>query len=65
MAESADAGGRLCVSAAGACLPLDSSSEIAAVPGTKATFGIRPEDIALLPPGGEAAAAVDAAVTMV
>jgi multiple sugar transport system ATP-binding protein len=38
---------------------------IAHADGMSATFGIRPEDIALLPPGVQAPAAVDAQVTMV
>src|SRR4029079_1773048 len=42
--------------AAGASLLLDSRNPIAIVPGMKAVLGIRPEDIALLPPGAEAPA---------
>ena len=38
---------------------------MALTPGTKVTFGIRPEDIAVLTPGAQAAATVDAQVTMV
>jgi multiple sugar transport system ATP-binding protein len=38
---------------------------IAITADTKATFGIRPEDIALLPPGAQAPAAVEAQVTMI
>ena len=54
-----------CVVAAGASLPLDPRNAIACLPGTKATLGIRPEDIALLPPGAQAPASVEAQVTMV
>jgi len=51
--------------AAGASLPLDSRNPIAIVPGMKAVLGIRPEDIALLPPGAEAPAWTEATVTTV
>ena len=51
--------------AAGASLPISAGHRIAGAAGMKATFGIRPEDIALLPPGTHAPAVVDAQVTMV
>jgi multiple sugar transport system ATP-binding protein len=35
------------------------------MPGMKATLGIRPEDITVLPPGAQAPAALEAHVTMV
>ena len=60
-----DAKGRPSITAAGVSLPLDPSNETAFTPGMKATLGIRPEDIAVLPPGGEAPATVEAHVTIV
>jgi len=60
-----DALGQPCIMAAGACLPLDPRSEMAAMPRMKATLGIRPEDIAVLSPGLQAPAAIEARVTMV
>ena len=45
---------RRCVAAA------RSAQRMALTPGTKVTFGIRPEDIAVLPPGTQAPAAVEA-----
>ena len=62
---AADAAGRRCIRAAGASLPLDPRNEVACSEGTKATFGIRPEDIAVLPPGAQAPVAIEAQVTMV
>ena len=62
---AADTKGRPCIIAAGASLPLDPRNEIASMPGMKATLGIRPEDIAVLPPGVQALATVEALVTMV
>ena len=53
------------VLAAGVSLPLDSRNEVAFAPGVKAVFGIRPEDIAVLPPGTEAPAMAEATVTTV
>src|SRR6476659_6761787 len=55
----------LCIVAAGASLPMDAGHGLAYGAGTKVTFGIRPEDIALLPPGTQAPAVVEAQVTMV
>jgi len=60
-----DSLGQPCIMAAGACLPLDPRSEMAAMPRMKATLGIRPEDIAVLSPGLQAPAAIEARVTMV
>jgi multiple sugar transport system ATP-binding protein len=57
--------GQPCVLAAGASLPLDPRNEIACIPGMKTVLGIRPEDIAVLPPGTNAPAFAEAAVTMV
>jgi ABC-type sugar transport system ATPase subunit len=54
-----------CIVAAGASLPMAAGHGIAHAAGMKATFGIRPEDIALLPPGTQAPAVVEAQVTMV
>jgi multiple sugar transport system ATP-binding protein len=51
--------------AAGERLPLDPCNELACAPGMKATFGIRPEDIAVLSPGAQSPAAVEANVVMV
>ena len=51
--------------AAGVSLPLDPRNEIASMPGMKVTLGIRPEDIAVLPLGAQAPAAVEAHVSMV
>jgi multiple sugar transport system ATP-binding protein len=53
------------VVAAGASLPIDSASGIECASGARVTFGIRPEDISLLPVGAAAPAAVEARVTMV
>ena len=61
---AADAKGRPCIMAAGAFLPLDPGNEIASAPGTKVTFGIRPEDIAVLPPGAQAPATAEDNVTI-
>ncbi len=44
------------VLAAGVSLPLDPRNAMALTPGMKAVFGIRPEDIAVLPPGADAPA---------
>jgi multiple sugar transport system ATP-binding protein len=62
---AADSQGRPCILAAGASLLLDPLSEVVCTPGMKVTLGIRPEDIAVLPPGAQAPAAVEAQVTMV
>jgi len=63
MLPSQLAGGSIAM--AGVSLPLDRLDGMALTPGTKVTFGIRPEDIAVLTPGARAAATVDADVTMV
>ena len=57
--------GRPRVLAAGVSLPLDSHNEMAFTPDTKVVFGIRPEDIAVLPSGAEASAMAEATVTTV
>jgi multiple sugar transport system ATP-binding protein len=57
--------GQPCVLAAGASLPLDPRNEIAFMLGMKAVLGIRPEDIAVLPPGTDAPALAEATITMV
>jgi multiple sugar transport system ATP-binding protein len=62
---AADAAGRPCVLAAGASLPLDPAHGFACAPGAKVVFGIRPEDIALLPAGVVAKAAIDGTVATV
>ena len=62
---AADTSGRPCIVVAGTCLPVDSSSTIASPPGTRVTFGIRPEDIAVLPDGIAAPATVEARITVV
>src|SRR5215468_2699058 len=46
--------GRACIAAAGLRLPLDLRDGMAVAPGMKVTFGIRPEDIAVLPQGAVA-----------
>jgi len=53
------------VIAAGASLPLGGCGDMACAPGARATFGVRPEDISLVPPGAAAPATVDARVTIV
>ena len=50
--------------AAGLSLPLDPAPPMTFTPGTKVTFGIRPEDIALLPPGSDAVAVEGSVVTV-
>jgi multiple sugar transport system ATP-binding protein len=62
---ASDANGLPCILAAETCLPLDPRTAIASTLGVKATFGIRPEDIAVLPPGAHAPAAIEARVVMV
>jgi multiple sugar transport system ATP-binding protein len=62
---AADDGGRTSIIAAGVRLSLDASEQDAYTLGTKAILGIRPEDIAVLPPGAQAPACVDADVTIV
>ena len=62
---AADTRGQPCVLAAGVSLPLDPRNEIASVPGMKIVLGIRPEDIAVLPPDTDAPALAEATVTMV
>jgi multiple sugar transport system ATP-binding protein len=57
--------GRLYLEAAGTSLPLDPRNELKFTHGMKAVFGIRPEDIALLPPGVDAPAWAEAAVLTV
>ncbi len=57
--------GQRCVLAVGASLPLDPRNEIAFMPGMKVVLGIRPEDIALLPPGSDAPAMAEATVATV
>src|SRR4029079_298350 len=44
------------VIAAGASLPLDCCGDMACAPGARATFGVRPEDISLVPAGATAPA---------
>jgi multiple sugar transport system ATP-binding protein len=46
-----DAAGRPCVLAAGVSLPLDPAHDFTCTPGAKVGFGIRPEDISVLPKG--------------
>jgi len=53
------------VIAAGASLPLGGCGDMACAPGARATFGVRPEDISLVPAGATAPATVDARVTIV
>ena len=53
------------VVAAGVSLPLDSRNAMTFTPGMKTVFGIRPEDIALLPPGADAPAWAEGMVTTV
>jgi len=53
------------VIAAGASLPLDGCGDMACAPGARATFGVRPEDISLVPAGATAPATVAARVTIV
>ena len=60
-----DAQGQRCIMAAGTSLSVDPRNDIASSPGTRATLGIRPEDIAVVSPGVQAPATVDASVTMV
>jgi|SRR5450631_3414536 multiple sugar transport system ATP-binding protein len=60
-----DKKGLPCIMAAGASLLLDPRNEIVFTPGMKATLGIRPEDIAMLPAGAEAPALAEATVTTV
>src|SRR5215471_9992850 len=62
---TADANGQPCIIAAGTSLPLDPRHEMACPAGTKATLGIRPEDIAVLPSGAQALTPIEAHVTMV
>ena len=57
--------GQPCTLAAGVSLPLDPRNAMAFTPGMKATLGIRPEDIAVLPPGADAPGVVEGTVTMV
>src|SRR4029453_4267703 len=57
--------GRPCITPAGRSLPLVLRNELTLSPGMKATLGIRPEDIAVLPPGAQAPASVEARVTVV
>jgi multiple sugar transport system ATP-binding protein len=51
--------------AAGMSLPLDARQPIAITPGMKITFGVRPEDISLLPAGAAAPASVEGSVVTV
>jgi len=65
---TSDAAGRPCVLAAGVSLPLHPAHSFVCAPGAKVVFGIRPEDISLLPKGTEHAAApavLEAAVATV
>ena len=57
--------GQACVLAAGASLPLDPRNEMVLMPGMKAVLGIRPEDIAVLPPGTDAPALAEPTITTV
>jgi multiple sugar transport system ATP-binding protein len=50
---SADAAGRPCILAAGASLPLDPGHGFTCARGAKIVFGIRPEDISMVPEGIE------------
>jgi len=64
---TADAAGRRCVLAGGVSLPVDPAYRFTCAPGAKIVFGIRPEDLALLPKGAEdaAPAVVEGAVATV
>ncbi len=62
---AADAQGRPCVMAAGASLPLDPRNDMNLAPAMKTILGIRPEDIAVLPPGAAAPASVEADVAII
>ncbi|MBI3710989.1 MAG: TOBE domain-containing protein, partial [Proteobacteria bacterium] len=54
-----------CVLAAGVAVPLAPRGGMALAPGMRVTFGIRPEDIAVLPAGAAAPAVVEANVALV
>ena len=62
---AANPDGRACIAAPGLRLALDPRNGMALAPGMKVTFGLRPEDIAVLPQGAQAPAAIEAQVTMV
>jgi len=62
---TADSDGRPSITAAGVRLPLDARNATECAPGMKAILGIRPEDIAVLPPHAQAPATIDAHVTIV
>jgi multiple sugar transport system ATP-binding protein len=62
---ASDVNGLPCIVAAGERLPLDPRDKMAFIPGMKVIFGMRPEDVSLLPPGALAPATIEAKVAMV